>query len=361
MDTKECKCPNCGETVAITGKTPNMKCPHCEAELEIKALSDYQKEAESQGEDYFNWKTGSAEIWKENDLGNLSTGSCPSCGAELIGDKNTIGMLCPWCGSAQIEEKQIEGMLKPDYCIPFKLDKKSAVEAFRRYCGGKKLLPDFFKKENRVENIQGVYAPFWLFDAKTKARVRYKAAKVNSYSDDDYDYKKTNYYSVAVDGSVDFEKMPVNGTEKMNSICIEAIEPFDYAQMSNFQGGCLAGFSAGKHEVGIEAGKEKANAGIKNTIEKEFANSIKGYSKFEVERSAVSIKGGKVSCALLPVWILNTKYSDENYQFVMNGQTGKFAGKLPVDKGKAAKYRFAFMVIFGMVFTVIIQMLRVFF
>jgi len=354
------RCPNCNAAIKFDSKNQDMKCPYCEAEFEIKALSEYQKEVESQGEDHFNWKTGSGDIWKEGELANLSTGSCPSCGAEFIGDKKTIGMVCPCCGNAQIVEKQVDGMLKPDYCIPFKLEKKSAVEAFKQFCGGKKLLPDSFRKENRVENIQGIYAPFWLFDAKTKARVRYKAAKVNLYSDDDNDYKKNDYYSVAVDGSLDFEKMPVDGSEKMNDACIEAIEPFDYAQMNSFQGENLAGYSAAKYDVGIEASKERANAKIKNTIAKEFSNSIKGYSKVEPEETTVNIKGGKVSCALLPVWILNAKYDDENYQFIMNGQTGKFAGKLPVDKGKAVKYRLILTAIFGTVFTVIIQMLRMF-
>jgi hypothetical protein len=79
-----------------------------------------------------------------------------------------------------------------------------------------------------------------------------------------------------------------------------------------------------------------------------------------MESSSVNIESGRVSYTLLPVWILNTKYNDENYQFIMNGQTGKFAGRLPVDKGKAIKLALIFAAIFGTVFTVIIQLLRVF-
>ena len=37
---------------------------------------------------------------------------------------------------------------------------------------------------------------------------------------------------------------------------------------------------------------------------------------------------------MYPVWILNTTYKDEHYLFAMNGQTGKFVGKLPTDWGK---------------------------
>jgi DNA-directed RNA polymerase subunit RPC12/RpoP len=360
MNIKEFKCPNCGGTVKFDSTTQNIKCPHCGAEFETKALYEYQKELESKGGDHFNWKADSEEKWEENTLGDLCFGSCPFCGAELIGDKKTIGMICPCCGNAQIEQKQAGGMLKPEYCIPFKLEKKSAVEVLKQFCDGKRLLPDFFKKENCIENIQGMYVPFWLFDAKTRAHIRYKAAKETSYSDDDYDYTKTDYYFVVREGNLNFKKVLVDGSEKMNDIYMDAIQPFDYAQVKKYQSEYLTGYSAGKYDVDVEAGREKANTQIKNSIEREFANSVTGYSRVEMESSAVNIDSGKIGYALLPVWILNTKYKDKNYQIIMNAQTGKFAGKLPVDKGKAVKYRLMFTAVFGMIFTVAIQLLRMF-
>ena len=46
---------------------------------------------------------------------------------------------------------------------------------------------------------------------------------------------------------------------------------------------------------------------------------------------------GDVKYALLPVWLLNTKWNGQDYHFAMNGQTGKFVGNLPIDKGKEFK------------------------
>jgi DNA-directed RNA polymerase subunit RPC12/RpoP len=359
MDIKKFRCPNCGKTVKPDGSAESIKCPHCDAEFEITALADYQKEVESQAKDRFEWKTGFGETWEEGDLGDLSTGACPSCGAEFIGDKNAIAMVCPCCGNAQIVQKRVR-MMKPDGCIPFKLDKKSAVETLKKLCEGKRLLPNFFKKENHIENIQGMYTPLWLFDAKAQARVRYKAGKVNSYSDESYDYVKTDYYSVVRDGGLNFEKVPVSGSEKIDGAYLDAIEPFDYAQMTNFQSECLAGYSANKYDMDLETGKKKGNERIKNLIEKEFVSSLTGYSTVDAENTAVNIENGKLSYALLPVWILNTKYNGENYQFIMNAQTGKFTGKLPVGKGKIMKFRLMFTVIFGTVLTGVIQLLRIF-
>ena len=57
---------------------------------------------------------------------------------------------------------------------------------------------------------------------------------------------------------------------------------------------------------------------------------------------------------LAPVWILTTKYEGKPYTFMMNGQTGKMVGSLPVDKGKLTKYTFgtlaaSFVVAFALV------------
>ena len=53
------------------------------------------------------------------------------------------------------------------------------------------------------------------------------------------------------------------------------------------------------------------------------------------ERSgSVQVDNGKIRYALLPVWVLNTRYKDKVYTFAMNGQTGKLIGELPVDRGK---------------------------
>lgn len=41
----------------------------------------------------------------------------------------------------------------------------------------------------------------------------------------------------------------------------------------------------------------------------------------------------KMKYALYPVWLLTAKWNGEIYNFAMNGQTGKFVGNPPMDKG----------------------------
>ncbi|MDR2582670.1 MAG: hypothetical protein LBC75_04235 [Fibromonadaceae bacterium] len=347
MDIKEYKCPNCGGTVNFDSSSQKMKCPYCDTEFEIAALEEYQKEIAA-AKDNFGWSKEDAEQeWEQGELEDLSSGSCPSCGAELLGDANTVAMVCPCCGNAQIVSKRLSGFLKPDYVIPFKLEKNSAVKQLKNFCDGKKLLPDFFVKENHVNNVQGVYVPFWLFDAEASGRVCYKATKAKRTTD----YIKTEYYSVVREGNLVFEKIPVDGSEKMDDKYMDAIEPFDYEQMKDFDTTYLAGYVAEKYDVDVERSKERAARRIKASVEREFENSVVGYDSVNIESSCVNVREGKYSYALFPVWILNTKYKEANYLFIMNGQSGRLVGKLPIDSKKIWKYGFIYSGILGPIFT----------
>ena len=61
---------------------------------------------------------------------------------------------------------------------------------------------------------------------------------------------------------------------------------------------------------------------------------VQGYAEVVTKSNNVYINRGKVEYALLPVWILKTKWMNKDYLFAMNGQTGRLVGDLPVSKGR---------------------------
>ena len=361
MEIKEYKCPNCGGAVQFDSSSQNMKCPYCDAEFGIAALEEYQKDIAASQEDQFGWD-GDQDLkeWDADELNELAQGSCPSCGAELLGDKNTAAMVCPNCGNTQIVLRRLTGLLKPEFIIPFKLDKNAAVDALKNFYKGKKLLPDCFKDENRINCIQGVSLPYWLFDAAANGHIRFKAVKTKAWSDSKYNYSKTDFYSVVREGSMKFEKIPVDGSEKMDDDYMDAIEPFIYADIKDFQTAFLSGYIAEKYDVDADNCKERAAKRMKNSMENEFRASVTGYASVSIESSSVSTENAKVTYSLFPAWILNTKYKKENYMFLMNGQTGRLVGRLPVDTGKSWKYTLLYTGIVGVIFTLIFQALRIF-
>ena len=233
---------------------------------------------------------------------------------------------------------QFAGLLKPDIVIPFKLDKKAAKAGLMKHLNGKKLLPKIFKDQNHIDEVKGVYVPFWLFDTDVDAQVRYRATKVRTWSDEDYRYTETSYYMIHRGGSVGFEHVPVDGSSKMPDDLMESVEPYDYSDALDFQTAYLAGYFADKYDVTAEESIDRANQRIRRSTEDAFASTVQGYATVNAESSSVQFHGGKAKYALYPVWLLNTTWNGEKYTFAMNGQTGKFVGNLPLDKSAATKW-----------------------
>ena len=119
---------------------------------------------------------------------------------------------------------------------------------------------------------------------------------------------------------------------------MEAIEPFNYEDAVEFSGAYLSGYLADKYDVSAEESIERANERVKNSTIKAFNDTTNRYTAVIPESSRVAFSDGKIRYALLPVWMLNIKYMDKMYKFMVNGQTGKVVGVYPVDNGKKWKY-----------------------
>ncbi len=345
-ELQEYKCPCCGGAIAFDSTLQKMKCPYCDTEYEMETLAAYDAELKNEPADNMKWKTES-DNWQEGETDGLYTYVCRSCGGEIVGDETTAAMSCPYCDNPIVMMGQLSGSLKPDLVIPFKLDKKAAKAALTKHYGGKKLLPKVFADQNHIDEVKGVYVPVWLFDADADAKVRYKASNIRHWSDSRYDYTETTCYAVTRGGSLGFTQVPVDGSTKMEDKLMESIEPFKMEDAVDFQTAYLAGYLADKYDVDAEASIERANERIRKSTADAFADTVQGYTTVTAESTNISLRKGKVRYALLPVWLLNTTWKGEKYTFAMNGQTGKFVGDLPMDKGKYKRWLLGFTALFS--------------
>ena len=333
---QEYKCPCCGGAIAFDSQIQKMKCPYCDTEFEMETLAQYDSELSQENPDSMQWEQVTSECWQEED--GVHSFICESCGGEIIGDENTAATACPYCGNPVVVKTRFTGALKPDCVIPFQLDKEAAIAALKRHYQGKRLLPKAFKDENHLQEIRGLYVPVWLFDGKAEADVRYKATKVRHWSDSRYDYTETTYFSLSRSGQLAFADVPVDGSSKMDDAMMEAIEPYDMSRAVNFQTAYLAGYLADKYDVDAQESIQRANQRVKKSTEDAFARTIMGYSSVIPEYSSVQLAQGRTRYALVPVWLLHTKWNGKQYTFAMNGQTGKLVGDLPVDRAAYRKW-----------------------
>ena len=335
---QEYKCPCCGGAIEFDSSLQKMKCPYCDTEFDMETLASYDAGLKDE-QDSMEWETSAGGEWQEGEANGLRSYICRSCGGEIVGDANTAATSCPFCGNPVVMMGQFSGALRPDFVIPFKLDKNAAKAGLQKHLTGKRLLPKIFKDQNHIDEIKGVYVPFWLFDTDADARVRYRTTKLRCWSDSEYNYTETSHFLVHRGGSVGFEHVPVDGSSRMADDLMESIEPYDFSDAVDFQTAYLAGYLADKYDVDAEQSIERANERVKKSAEEAFASTVEGYDTVTAESSSVQLHGGKAKYALYPVWILNTTWKGQKYTFAMNGQTGKFVGDLPVDKVAARRWK----------------------
>lgn len=343
---REYKCPCCTGAISFDSTLQKMKCPYCDTEFEIEALQGYEEALKNEPAEDMRWENMAGSEWQEGEAEGLRTYVCKSCGGEIVGDENMAATDCPFCGNHVVMMGQFTGDLRPDYVIPFKLDKEAAKDGLTKHLSGKRLLPRVFKDQNHIDEIKGIYVPFWLFDSDAEAHLRFRATTVRAWSDSNYNYTETCYFLVNREGSIGFERVPVDGSSKMADDLMEAIEPFDYSKEVPFQTAYLAGYLADKYDVSAEESIGRANERVRRSTETAFASTVSGYTTVIPEKSSIQLHGGSVKYALCPVWVLNTTWNGNTYTFAMNGQTGKFVGDLPVDKSAATKWTIGLTILF---------------
>jgi len=345
------QCPACTGPLHFVGESGKLECEYCgssytveqiealfaqkdEAASQAKAEADEKRELQKKENEESGWDTsGMSDNWGA-DAEGMRAYSCPACGAEIICDETTAATSCPYCDNPTIIPGQFGGVLKPDYVIPFKLDKAAAIKALKEHYKGRPFLPKVFKDANKLEEIKGIYVPFWLFNGEAEGSMSFEGEKVDSYTSGGYKVTNTHHYDIYRAGKASFERIPVDASKKMPDDYMDSLEPFDYSEIKDFSTAYLPGYFADKYDVSVDESSERADARARSTIESGLKNSVRGYAATFERGSNIWVNRGEVKYALLPVWILNTKWNGTKYMFAMNGQTGKFVGHLPVDKKK---------------------------
>lgn len=362
------QCPACTGPLHYSAKSGKLECDYCGSSFDVaeiealyarkeaeaaaakqeaeaaaaKQAADAKAEAAQAAKDEAAEAAAASGGWDTSDLSRdwgaeadgLRVYSCPSCGAELICDQSTAATACPYCGNPAIVPGQFSGALRPDYILPFRLSKDDAVQALRAHYKGKPFLPRSFTSANHIEQIQGVYVPFWLFDGGAEGAASYRASNTNVYETGDYEITETRHYHVVRAGSLAFEKIPVDASSKMPDDHMDSIEPFDYAQLRPFSTAYLPGYLADKYDVTIDDSRDRADTRCRETLAQALRDTVTGYGACVTEREDIALRRGKVHYALLPVWMLSTKWRGQDFLFAMNGQTGKLVGDLPTDRGR---------------------------
>ena len=316
-------CPNCAGTMQFDPTIGKMKCIFCDSVFS-------QEEAEQ----FFAQQNEEEEIkesgadWGE-DADGMRAYSCSTCGAEILCDQNTAATRCPYCDNTTVIEAQLSGAVKPDVVIPFAFTKEQAMEKYKGYYEKRKLIPKDFLSGSRVEEIQGVYVPFWLYDGSVSIDAEFEAADVTDNGTEII----RKIYKADRRGNIAFENVPADASKRMPDDIMDSVEPFDFGQLKPFSMTYMPGFLAERFDVEGDDDLERAEKRVTNSAKQKTRATVR-HDEVTEKRGDYKVNYTKKKYALLPIWYLTTSWNGKQWNFAMNGQTGNFTGDLPVDGTK---------------------------
>ena len=324
MATVIYKCKNCGGPVKYSATLGKFNCEYCNtvySEDEVKALT-LLSEREDVVVDAVN--------------GDYVEYHCPSCGANIVTDETTVATNCYYCNNPIVMSGKLESSQMPTKVIPFRVDKKKALESFESWIKTKKFVPkSFFNDKQEIEEINGVYFPYWLYSTNVLVDIDREGSRTYTRTEGDYRVTYRKDFRIVRKGDIDVKNLPKLALAKSNKVLVESVYPFDFNNAINFDSSYLSGFVAEKKDIEKEALMNSIEDDVYKYSTKVVRDSMTGES-VNVVNNDFTVGQGSFEYAMLPVWAIsyNDRDSNKHFFFSVNGQTGKVVGKLPIDNAK---------------------------
>ena len=314
--TASAKCPNCSANIFYNEKAGKLVCDMCGGLFDPENLAPLgmieRRDTDVAGEEEDN---------KQEFI-------CDSCGAAVVTDYNTAATFCAFCGSPTLIKKRLSKCFRPDLIIPFKVSKEEAIANYLEWAKTHKGVPKKFTSEAVLSKITGYYVPFWLIDASCVTKVGGTGQKKQGELIQNYSIDRTLMYNV--------RRVPFDGCRKISNTLMEAIEPFDYSEMKDYNDMYLQGFFAQRYDLSAIDMFDLIRIRLDNYAEDIVKHlSAHEYDDFKAVNAIGSHSADyKQVYAMMPVWFLNIEYEGSTYGIAVNGQTGKASGSLPINKRK---------------------------
>ncbi len=331
----EFTCKNCGAKVAYDAGTQSMKCPYCGTTQPVPAAAQAQA-----------GPPGGREIPIEEGIRLAAKGlgtpvtqiECKDCGATVNVTPGEQTAKCAFCGSAKVLPQEALGTaIRPESLVAFKVDKPAANQKFEAWLGELWFRPSDLKKMAKLQEMGGVYIPFWTFDAWVRsdwtadAGYYYYETEVYTDSNGDRQTRQVQYtrWEPAAGWRQDFfDDTLVCASKGLPTELVAKFQSFDTRQLTPYQPEFLAGWRAESYAIDLMPAWGSAQESMSRTQESRCGGDVPGDThrglSVRNQFSHVTFKH-----VLLPIWIAAYRYNGKPYQFLVNGQTGEVVGKAP--------------------------------
>ncbi len=320
------KCPCCGGYLEFDPAQQKFKCLYCGQVLSQSDLIEESEKREAEAEAAQEEKTRSFTDKK------LRGYHCQMCGAEIVTEETTAATRCYFCHSPVVLHDRLDDEFRPDGVIPFQLDKETAEKTFMDYISKKKFVDRGFFNGAQLEMFSGVYYPWWYADIEGEGIFSGEGTRSSVMTTATHIITTTRVFCVERKGRLSFRNMARKALMKADGKLSDGIHPYDVSAVKPYASGYLSGFLAEMRDVPEAGAKEEMIREAQNYA----ASMMKSNHSFNSLSGSASFTPTQVktSYVLLPAWVLTYKGGKDGapYYYMMNGQTGRVCGKLPIDK-----------------------------
>ncbi len=303
-----------------------LKCPNCETKVEIKNNPEDVVEHDL---NLHEMKTLKIEEKTSTSM------ECEGCGAIVEVDATSTSTSCPYCGSHYVlSQKQIEYII-PDGVIPFKVGKREVESIFSQWIKKRWFAPNVLKTLYQQDKVQGIYMPYWTFDANTSST--YTAMGGINYEEEYEDSEgnthtriKTRWYPTSGYVSRFFDDVLVRASKKLDKSLLSHIEPYNTKYVASYSPDYMSGYSSEIHTVDIKDAYYEARSSMNNTIHHMAeCDVLTRYDRVSSVVVKTSYTDETYKHIFIPVYSTSYVYKDKHYNVLINGETGKINGQYP--------------------------------
>ena len=344
MSVSVYSCINCGGAVRFDIAASTFKCDRCSSVYSLEEMNkafpdDEQGSLWNKAKEVSDDKgVKASEVFNAEDKEiSVAAYHCNLCGAELMADSETLAAaFCAYCKTpVTISDRLLSGKNMPSRVIPFKITRQEAFELFRSKTKGYPLLPKVFRSRVAFNDLKSVYVPFRLYDAECSVSVAAMCRNVTKWIEGDYECEKIDTYEARRSGTLAFEKVPNDVSDKINDEAMQEIEPYETSALTPFSKKYLSGHYAEAPTTKEEDTLEVLRGRLRPTTEAAMLSTVGGYNSVSLSSSSFAVDKAASEYVMFPVWMFAAKFRGEEYIFSINGQTGKMSGRLPIDGSRA--------------------------
>jgi len=347
-------CSACGGQMRFDPEKKKLVCAYCGAGQEIQTVvfdrRTYDLNAAPTPEQ-LEWGTQVRSI------------RCPNCGAETVLSAQDTATACAFCGAPHVLEDTAQAGIAPESVIPFRLQEKAARSSFRQWIRKRFFAPKEVRKSAALGRIQGVYLPYWAFDAKAEAQYTGQAGEHYYVTvtrtvqrngkpvQEQVQEQRTRWRPTRGMVRRAFEEVLVTASKRLGMGTLQALQPFDLGGLVCYQPEYLAGFAAEKPQTSLEEGWTAGQKIMEGQLNQDAREDILRHAdEARVESIQAAYEQPRYKLMLLPAYLSSFTFKGKAYHIAINGQNGRVCGDTPVSPWRVALVALAVVAVLVLIY-----------